>query len=392
MNLRLPIASVDDEAQREFLFRNTKPADTILLYSRTANLCILVLLLVLMGAWMRRHFDTLPALVSVLILVVDPNLRAHGRYATLDMQVTFFIVLGSFAWNEFLDTGRPLLAALTGMVLGCAVATKYSAAILVPLLVLLYLVKWALTQEDRDIPSFFSLKHLRLRLGLASVIMFVVLFGAFGFETGTLFNPRISATSESLSGKLRKNPQIVGPFRTVLVEHPQLAAFADTAVDRVPLPMPSLIRGLYMVTHHVASGHDTYAFGQYCGLVVLLSCFGSGQDANGRSIAILYGRSSDSPICVARGHSDSHELPPRRVAGPGLAAPHLLRGLHLQQAEHWSASHASGLSFLLRSCLWLLCCLPRKNGRHHGFARRSWHALVWWRRKRRRLPRGRRLL
>jgi hypothetical protein len=141
MNLRLPIASVDDEAQREFLFRNTKPADTILLYSRTANLCILVLLLVLMGAWMRRHFDTLPALVSVLILVVDPNLRAHGRYATLDMQVTFFIVLGSFAWNEFLDTGRPLLAALTGMVLGCAVATKYSAAILVPLLVLLYLVE-----------------------------------------------------------------------------------------------------------------------------------------------------------------------------------------------------------------------------------------------------------
>lgn len=261
--VRRPAEKGDEERrQREFVYYNTSSAEDILRWGRLMKISVTVLLGVVIAAWTRKYFGPVPALAALALFAFDPNFIAHGHYITTDVQATLFFLLGCLTWHRFLSTGKTKDAAWCGVVMGGAMATKYSAALLVPVFAVLYLVRWW-QQAGGSAPAFrFSIWHLARHMTLVGVVMGLVLYAIFGFETGSLMSPKRLKAPEPLSAKLRKNPTLGGPVRPLILNHPWVARVVDDFATRTPLPMPSFFRGFYNMVNHTVQGHSTYLLGQ----------------------------------------------------------------------------------------------------------------------------------
>ena len=119
---------------REFLYYNRYPADLLLAIGRAPVILLTVSLGALVAWWMRREFGAVAALVSVALLAFDPNLIAHGRYVTTDLAVTAFYFMTCAAWLTWLRHGGTRWLLATGLFLGLALGSKFSAMLLPPVL------------------------------------------------------------------------------------------------------------------------------------------------------------------------------------------------------------------------------------------------------------------
>jgi 4-amino-4-deoxy-L-arabinose transferase-like glycosyltransferase len=112
-------------------------ADRTLLLGRLMTVALAVLLAIAVFRWARDLAGPGAGLFAFGFCVLNPDILAHGRLATTDLVVTLFFFL-TVAGFERLTRGfswRRL--ALAGAVLGCALAAKFSAAALLPILFLL---------------------------------------------------------------------------------------------------------------------------------------------------------------------------------------------------------------------------------------------------------------
>lgn len=121
---------------RDFLYYNRYPADLLLTIGRTPVILLTLAFGALMAWWMRREFGAVAALVALALLAFDPNLIAHGRYVTTDLAVTALYFLTCAAWLTWLRGGGKRWLIATGVLLGLALGSKFSAVLLVPVLAL----------------------------------------------------------------------------------------------------------------------------------------------------------------------------------------------------------------------------------------------------------------
>lgn len=96
---------------------------------------------VLIFCWSRRLFGTPGAFVSLSLFVFSPNFLAHGALATSDACMTFFFLASIGAWWRHLHDGRARWWWLSVITFGLAWVAKYSAPLLLPMMVLLALVR-----------------------------------------------------------------------------------------------------------------------------------------------------------------------------------------------------------------------------------------------------------
>jgi hypothetical protein len=128
----------DVEFGHEFLYRNRLAADRILFVGRLGTIGLTLFFGVVAALWCRKGFGEPSALLTLTLFAFDPNLIAHGRYATTDLAAAAFIFFACIAWIAFLERPRKSRLALAGLVLGLALATKHSALLLIPALLCLH--------------------------------------------------------------------------------------------------------------------------------------------------------------------------------------------------------------------------------------------------------------
>jgi hypothetical protein len=229
--------------EQDFLYRNRYPADTILLIARSAHLLITLFLGGLIAWWMRRHFGAPAALAALAMFAFDPNLIAHGHYATTDVPAALGFLAACLSWNAFLKNGSARSAALCGVCAGLAMSIKYSALLLFPIFLYLYGIRaWQQDQDATPPPYRCSFLHLARSLTVVVGVMLAVIFVMFGFETGPLIIPG--------------QPILDGP--PLFSASPAIESFAA----RASFPMPSFFRGVYVLIWHNVSGHRAYLLGQ----------------------------------------------------------------------------------------------------------------------------------
>jgi 4-amino-4-deoxy-L-arabinose transferase-like glycosyltransferase len=143
--------------------------------------------------WSRRLFGLAGGFVSLGLFAFCPTFLAHGVLATSDMCMTFFFLASCGAWWRHLHHAgaRPWL--LSAMVFGLACVAKHSAALLVPMMIAMALVRaW---QRDplslfggtfRSRPGKVGIAALSA-LGHGAVAAFVI-WAFYGFSYGA-FNP-----------------------------------------------------------------------------------------------------------------------------------------------------------------------------------------------------------
>ena len=123
------------------------------------------------------------------LLLLDPNLLAHGRYTTTDLGGTTFLFLATFllwrlwrmdswAWNHWL---------WAGLALGLAFGSKLSTLVFVPVFALLAVLPLFGTEEEAQRARRFLERDAWQRLGqflTAGMASIFVVWAIFGFEWG----------------------------------------------------------------------------------------------------------------------------------------------------------------------------------------------------------------
>ena len=123
----------DYQVGQDFVYGSSLPADHMLASGRLTNLVLGTLLVVLIGWWAHRLWGRSAAVVAITLSALEPNLVCHAALISTDVGSTLFIVLTLYLLWESAPSGSLSRWIATGFAAGLALASKFSAITLIPI-------------------------------------------------------------------------------------------------------------------------------------------------------------------------------------------------------------------------------------------------------------------
>jgi hypothetical protein len=227
------------EFGRRFLYR-WNDADRLLFLGRLPVVALASCLVVAVYFTARRRFGLLAAVAAACLAALSPDVLAHGALVTTDIGFALFFFLAVVAFDRLLahaSAGR-LLAA--GLAAGAAFATKFSAPLLLPVLILLGL-RTALS----DGPVGPRLRQVLLLPAVVAATSLAVVWAAYGFR-----------------GPLSPDPAVRAELRGPLVAvHAGALERTVALAGRAGLVPEDYARGMLFVAEHSAA-RPTFLLGE----------------------------------------------------------------------------------------------------------------------------------
>jgi len=186
---------------KDFLFRND--ANNLLLRGRTAISLLTVGLALLIFLMAKEMFGLTAAFLALAFFVFDPNILAHGALVTTDAAISLWIFAAVFAWYRYARAPSIGRLALVALAVGLALATKFTALFLVPILFLLACVESASERNWR----------ILARRGAALTGVFAVAYGILWMSYGFRYaaRPHGMAMNPALADYLKEYAKIASP-------------------------------------------------------------------------------------------------------------------------------------------------------------------------------------
>lgn len=190
---------------REFLFKND--ADQILFRTRMSASLLSLLMMVLVFLAAREMFGAAAGFIALGLLAFDPTVLAHGGVVTTDMGLSCFLFASIYAFYRYVKAPSSRRLMVAGLATGLALASKHSAILVFPMLVLLAMYE-ALrrVKADESVHASKSKRALRLAgaLVLIGALSVGVLWSFYGFRyqarpTGLQLNPPLADYVKGLS-------------------------------------------------------------------------------------------------------------------------------------------------------------------------------------------------
>jgi hypothetical protein len=125
-----------------FLFKDNAP-QPLLSRARLVVVALGALLVLMVFCWARAAFGLAAGLVAALGAALDPNLLAHGSLATTDLGFTLYFVASLYGVRCCFRRLGALPVLATGLAIAAAFASKHSAVLLAPVLLLFAAVRLA---------------------------------------------------------------------------------------------------------------------------------------------------------------------------------------------------------------------------------------------------------
>ncbi len=244
----------------QFLYGNTERADTILLLGRLSGMVMSLILGLVLFLWAKEIFGVLVAFFALFLYAFDPNMIAHSRYVTTDAPLALFFVLTMYLFMRFIRNPSATGFLAFALSFALAQATKFSALILVPTLIILFLVL------SLRYPKLRSLKQFTIHFAILAAITFLVLFGLYSFEV------KQPITDYRVQELLIKRELIVqsGAEASYSASLQNVIRLSDPGTSsgrrflsslQWHIPSYSYIRGFIQLASHNAGGHTSYLFG-----------------------------------------------------------------------------------------------------------------------------------
>jgi tetratricopeptide (TPR) repeat protein len=159
---------------------------------------LLLLLIAFLAA--QEMFGTAAGFIALGLLVFDPTLLAHGALVTTDAAQACFLLGSIYAFYRYAKNPSLSRLAVTGVAVGLALATKHSAVLVFPILLVLALLEAFQRRQfpDSRIRQSVGTRVFRQAAALAAIcaIGITILWAVYGFryaarEDGLLLNPPI---------------------------------------------------------------------------------------------------------------------------------------------------------------------------------------------------------
>jgi hypothetical protein len=202
-----PYRQQEVKGGKDFVFQND--ANTILFRARMAASVLTLLLAILVFLATREMFGTGAALIALGLISFDPTLLGHSGLVTTDAGQACFMFWAIYAFYRYAKLPTAWRLAQTGLITGLALASKHSAVLLFPMLLILAIVELVIPEPvipNPVAPQKFttekSTARYALRLASALVIIcvfsLIVLWASYGFSNvaradGMPINPTMQA-------------------------------------------------------------------------------------------------------------------------------------------------------------------------------------------------------
>jgi 4-amino-4-deoxy-L-arabinose transferase-like glycosyltransferase len=132
-----------------FIFLYSNDADRLLYWGRVPMIMLAALGAVFTFLWARDLFGPSAGILAAGLYSFSPNLLAHGMLVTSDVPVATFIMMTLYLfWKGF---EKPLwyVHLATGLALGAAMTTKFSAALLPIILIVISFARFGRSAIER---------------------------------------------------------------------------------------------------------------------------------------------------------------------------------------------------------------------------------------------------
>ena len=136
----VPMGAQLADSIHAFLFENRVPPDAITAVARAPFLGVLALLLILVFASATTRYGMAPGLFAVALVALEPNFVAHAGIVHTDVPAAVAFLAAVLAWERAERRPTPLRLLVAAVVLGLALATKFSTVLLLPILMLQSLI------------------------------------------------------------------------------------------------------------------------------------------------------------------------------------------------------------------------------------------------------------
>ncbi|HSD30216.1 MAG TPA: glycosyltransferase family 39 protein [Vicinamibacteria bacterium] len=239
---------------RRFLYR-WNDADRLLLWGRLPMVLLGAALCAAVVLYTRARFGVPAALLAGLLAVLSPELLAHGRLVTTDLAMALFYFLTVAAFEALWRRVTWARLWLASAALAAAVASKFSAPVLVPVLAALAIVAVrarepmtvALGREERTVAAGRArVGPVVLSLAAALLVAWIGLWASYGFTRPISSDPDVRALL--LSSTLRDDGGT-------------LVADAALLAERWGLLPEAYVRG-FLFTYRHAEARPTFLLGR----------------------------------------------------------------------------------------------------------------------------------
>jgi hypothetical protein len=236
--------SDEDEFAFKLLYQSGNDPDRLLLWGRISVLVWGPVLLAAVYLESRRRFGPRGALVSLTVVAACPTLLGHGHLITTDVIAAALILLTVCAWVRVVEQPSWEGAVWCGFLLGCALLAKFSAILLLPLVVVIAAA--VILRERLSVPPELRGSTAR-RLACFGILLVAgvgVLWSGYRFRFRPSPDPDFSYDWESLP-----------PERSVTRRAVEVAR-------RAHLLPEAYLYGLARVDDHNSWGHGSFLMGR----------------------------------------------------------------------------------------------------------------------------------
>lgn len=175
------------EAAREFYYGLNNPARS-LFWSRFVMVLVGALLAFVVYKWAYEVFGPQAAFLALLFCVFDPNLIAHARLVNTDVTASLGIFVSVYLmWRYSEKVSRAWLCA-SGAAAGAAILSKYSAVIVLPVLLILYAYSVFRRPAQEDDAKDISIRRVITDLLILGGSIFIVCWAFYLPSLGTQFH------------------------------------------------------------------------------------------------------------------------------------------------------------------------------------------------------------
>lgn len=230
-------------------------ADTILFFSRIPIIILAVILGTFLFLWTKELGGALAGVFAVTLYAFDPNIIAHSHYVTTDIGSAAFIFFSFYFFLRFLKDPTLRTMLFSGIFLGLAELTKFSAVLLFPVFGL-FTILYALTriQGNTDSRSSWRFKMTNLwrylfSYGGSVIICFAVIWVGYALNTIGMPAEKVIEHADLFLSQPNAPARITHDLIVGMAHSPILLPFAEYFV------------GIAKVFSRVAAGNVHYFLG-----------------------------------------------------------------------------------------------------------------------------------
>jgi len=229
-------------------------ADRLLFWGRLPVVALGCVLAAAVFLWTRQRFGLRAGAMALFLCVLSPDVLAHGQIVTTDLAVALFVFLSVIAFEAVTERLTPSRVLLAGLATGAALASKFSALVLVPILIALAAIV-AFSSRPLSVARHRAppraLTGTASRLAALALVLLAIATIALAFVWSTYaFQPRLA-----------NDPEAAASLSWSRLERPGAATAILRAIHAVGVLPDAYVYGLAIVLRDT-EGRPAFLFGR----------------------------------------------------------------------------------------------------------------------------------